>query len=88
MLGRTEENLLKMVTKRMMRNILREERGERREEREADANSDTGSVVKEASQSLLITWNKVGRICTFSAKLSSGLEYFEHLQLVLKHQFS
>ena len=41
----------------------REGGGERREEREADAkaNSDTGSVVKEASQSLLITWNKVGK---------------------------
>lgn len=40
-------------------------RGGRRERRgwDAGANSDTG-VLSEASQSLLITWNKVGKICT------------------------
>ena len=75
MLGRTEANLLKMLTKRK-RNILR--MGEKRGRGgDAGANSDTG-VLSEASQSLLITWNKVGQICTkFKLQTSfSGLEYF------------
>ena len=58
-----------------------EEHLEGREKRgrggDAGANSDTG-VLSEASQLLLITWNKVGKICTkFKLQTSfSGLEYF------------
>ena len=57
MLGKTEASLLRMITKKM-RNILRKGEEGRRG---CGANSDSGSVVSEASQSLLITWNKVGK---------------------------
>ena len=72
LLGSTEANLSRRLT-RSIRSILRGMRGA---EGGDGANSDTSSVEREASQSLLITWNKVWHS---QRKLSSGLEFSTHI---------